>query len=104
MMGRIHFQIDPSLPDLDEPVVTVTLKNGQSDTRKVDVPLGAPTNPISDEQLLKKFNSVVSMVFDQTTTDELANTLLQIESFDNIIDVLCPLLGKEPINRDLFDF
>lgn len=56
----------------EEPVVEVRLKDGRTMSRRVEVALGAPGNPVSDEDLDAKFTSLASMTLD---TDRVASLL-----------------------------
>ena len=61
MMRRIKMTVDDTQKDDDEPIVRVTLKDRRLFSLRVPMPLGAPTNPVSDEALLAKFKSVSTM-------------------------------------------
>ena len=103
MMARIHFEVDHTQKDDDEPTVRVTLKDGQSWEEHVPMPLGAPTNPVTDEALLKKFCGVVGMVFDEATTKELADVLMALESVENVKRDVISILGRTPKTHEPFD-
>ena len=103
MMARIHFEVDHTQKDDDEPTVRVTLKDGQSWEEHVPMPLGAPTNPVTDEALLKKFCGVVGMVFDEATTKELADVLKALESVENVKRDVISILGRTPKTHEPFD-
>ncbi len=103
MMARIRFDVDHTQKDDDEPTVRVTLKNGQSWEEHVPMPLGAPTNPVTDEALLKKFSGVVGMVFDEATTQKLADVLMGLERVTDVKNEVVTLLASTPKNHAPFD-
>lgn len=103
MMERIHFDIDKTQKDDDEPIVLVTLKDGRVFQEHVPMPLGSPVNPVTDEALLKKFLSVTGMVFDAETAQTLADRLMALESSGDVRADIVTLLAAEPITHDTFD-
>ena len=103
MMDRIHFEIDKSQKDDDEPIVRITLKDGRVLEERVPMPLGSPVNPVTDEALLKKFLSVVGMVFDDGTAKTLAERLMALEDSDDVREDIVTLLAREPKTHDAFD-
>ena len=103
LMKRISFRVDKNKPDLEEPTVIVTLKDGRVDQQQVAIPLGAPANPLSDEGLFHKFRSVVGMVYDETQANTLIEKLMGIDQCDDVYEAISKELGKEPARRELFD-
>ena len=103
MMARVRFTVDKSQKDDDEPIVEVTLKDGRSWREHVPMPLGAPTNPVTDEALLRKFRGVVGMVFTEEETEELARTLMALEEVSDFRTEVASLLAREPRTREQFD-
>ncbi|MDE8556219.1 MmgE/PrpD family protein [Pantoea vagans] len=93
MMKRIHLQIDPRQDDNDEPQVVLTLTDGSQQQQRVDIALGAPGNPLSDEQLLQKFRSLATRILPPEQASELATHCLTLEQADDC-RVLLPLLSQ----------
>ncbi|MCX2946529.1 MmgE/PrpD family protein, partial [Rahnella perminowiae] len=62
MIRRIDLQEDDTLSADGEPDVTLITRSGASQTVRVDIALGAPGNPVSDEQLKEKFISLATRV------------------------------------------
>lgn len=91
MMQRIRFKVDTAQKDDDEPIICVRLKNGQSLQTRVAVPLGAPSNPITDEALMKKFRSVTGLILDPQEVSKLAATLLTLTQCEDLRTSLLPL-------------
>lgn len=102
VMRRIEFHVDRTQADDEEPLVTVCLKDGKKGSERVAKPLGAPENPVSDEALLAKFRSMVSMVMSPNTTENLIRELIGLPETEDIRSGLLPLLASQPANCVLF--
>ncbi|MFZ6048480.1 MmgE/PrpD family protein [Pseudomonas sp. CR3202] len=76
---RINLDVNPTLSEDGEPIVTLRTCDGREASLCVEVALGAPGNPISDEALLDKFHSLANRVLPPTQVAELANLLLTLE-------------------------
>jgi 2-methylcitrate dehydratase PrpD len=81
---RIHLKVDPSLSEDGEPRVTLFTRDGRQASLCVEVALGAPGNPISDEALLEKFYNLAARVLDQTAVSELADLLLRLDELSTV--------------------
>lgn len=103
MMNRIIMTVDPSQKDDDEPIVHVTLKDGRRFTKHVPMPLGAPSNPVTDEALLLKFRSVAGMVLAAEHVEALAANLLRLSTLPDAWEALVPHLASTPVNDGLFN-
>lgn len=103
LMERIHFTIDKTQADLEEPLVEVVLKDGRKDSEKVNVPLGAPDNPVTDEALLTKFISVSTLALDEKTVKTLAQHLLALDDEEDAYQVIVPYLSVKPEKIQLFN-
>ncbi len=103
MMARVRFTVDKTQKDDDEPIVEVTLHDGRSWREHVPMPLGAPTNPVTDEALLRKFRGVVGMVFTDEETETLARTLMGLETVADFRAEVVSLLAREPKTHEAFD-
>ena len=102
LMERIHFTIDKTQADLEEPLVEVVLKDGRKDSEKVNVPLGAPDNPVTDEALLTKFISVSTLALDEKTGKTLAQHLLALDDEEDAYQAIVPYLSVKPETIQLF--
>lgn len=103
LMKRIHFTIDKTQADLEEPLVEVVLKDGRKDSEKVNVPLGAPDNPVTDEALLTKFISVSTLTLDENTVKILAEHLLALDTEADAYQAIVPYLSVKPEKIQLFN-
>ena len=64
-------------------IVHVTLQDGRVLTKRVDYPLGNALNPVSDEQLEGKFNSLVAPALGEKGARELLAAAWKIEEAES---------------------
>jgi 2-methylcitrate dehydratase PrpD len=83
-MARIVLDVDPSMSDLDEPEVVLTLTNGETRALQVQVPLGDPRNPVSDAALLDKYRQLAGIAIDAAQADALADAVLRIDALPDV--------------------
>ena len=62
LRDKIQATIDESMAE-DASEVTITLRNGQEHTQRIEHATGAPENPMTDDQLNEKFRALVGDVF-----------------------------------------
>ena len=101
-MDLVEFEIDKTQKDEDEPIVTVITRNGQSYTERVEFPLGAPQNPVSDEALMSKYRDIAGMVFPSEVVEGIADFLLHLKDQPSL-DPVVKLLGSKPNTTAQFD-
>lgn len=83
-MSRIRLEVDPLLSEDGEPVVTLRTVDGRQASLCVEVPLGAPGNPLSDELLAEKFFSLAMRVMSRERVEELLGQLWRIEEWESV--------------------
>ncbi|MEL4165930.1 MULTISPECIES: MmgE/PrpD family protein [unclassified Pseudomonas] len=83
-MSRIQLEVDPRLDEDGEPVVTLRTVDGRQASLCVEVPLGAPGNPLADEALDEKFFSLTTRVMPQERAAELLKQLRRMEDLESI--------------------
>ena len=83
MMERITLEVDLTMSDLDEPIVTLTIADEMPRSRQVLTPLGDPRNPLSDSDLLSKYHALATMALDDSSANALADAVLDL---DNLAD------------------
>lgn len=88
LLNLVHFKVDESQTDEEEPSVTVKLKDGRTLTKKILEPLGAPTNPVAHENLIQKFSSCAEIVFDKQSTNRIIQRLETLHSSDDVYESL----------------
>ena len=64
-------------------IVHVTLRDGRVLTKRVDYPLGNALNPVSDEQLESKFNSLVVPELGETGARQLLDVAWKLEEAES---------------------
>ena len=101
-MELVEFEIDPTQKDEDEPIVTIITNDNRSFTERVEFPLGAPQNPVSDEALMNKYRNIAGMVFSQDVVEEIADFLLNLKEKETLTPIM-KLLGSKPITTSQFD-
>ena len=97
MMGRIYCVEDPKL-ERDYPKkwpasVNLSTKGGQQYHTKIEFPKGDPENPLTWDELIHKFKSLISPVFSDERGAEIISYVRGIESAKNLKD-LSRLLSK----------
>jgi 2-methylcitrate dehydratase PrpD len=83
-MQRITLEIDPAMSDLDEPVITLAMSNTDPRSRRVDIPLGDPRNPVSDAALVAKFRALAGMTIPEASVDALETALLDLDTLADV--------------------
>lgn len=94
VMERITLEVDPSMSDLDEPVITLTKRGEAPRSQQVLTPLGDPLNPLADADLLAKYRSLAGIVLDDASTNALAHAVLELEKIADARTLLAWLSGE----------
>jgi len=83
-MSRIHLEVDPRLSEDGEPVVTLRTVEGRQASLCVDVPSGAPGNPLADVALEEKFLDLATRVMPPEQAAGLMEQLQCIEEMESV--------------------
>ena len=83
-MSRIHLEVDPLLSEDGEPLVTLRTVDGRQASLCVDVPLGAPGNPLGDGVLEEKFLDLATRVMPPEQAAGLMEELRCIEQLESV--------------------
>jgi 2-methylcitrate dehydratase PrpD len=83
-MSRIHLEVDPRLSEDGEPVVSLRTVDGRQASLCVEVPLGAPGNPLNDEALEEKFSSLAGRVMPRQQAQALLEQLWRLEELESV--------------------
>ncbi|NWB26626.1 MmgE/PrpD family protein [Pseudomonas gingeri] len=83
-MSRIHLEVDPQLSDDGEPWVTLCTTDGREARLCVEVPLGAPGNPLSDDGLQEKFFSLATRTMPRARAEALLERLWRLEELESV--------------------
>jgi 2-methylcitrate dehydratase PrpD len=68
--------------------VAVTLANGAEYSRKIDVPKGDASNPMTDEELSEKFQDCAQLVLHQAEIEKVLGILQSLESLTDIAELM----------------
>lgn len=83
---KVVVREDPGLtqlvPDKRPAIVEIVTKDGNTFIERVDLPKGEPENPVTDEEIIKKFVDLASCC---RTKDEIANILNIVENTEEKI-------------------
>jgi 2-methylcitrate dehydratase PrpD len=97
MMNRISCVLDPELdkvfPSRWPASVSIATKTGEIFSAHIEYPKGDPENPLSWEELIRKFNELAAPVFDNSTRDRIVDAVRGLE-LDGDHKRLTSLLGK----------
>ncbi|AZD73368.1 MmgE/PrpD family protein [Pseudomonas chlororaphis] len=83
-MARIRLEVDPQLSEDGEPVVTLRTRDGRQASLCVEVPLGAPGNPLGDQALQEKFLSLATRVLPAEQAGELLQQLWRLADMESV--------------------
>lgn len=78
-MQRITLEIDPTMSDLDEPVITLAMSGAEPRSQQVNVPLGDPRNPVSDADLAAKFRALASLTLPEASINAIETAVLDLD-------------------------
>ncbi|WP_322843509.1 MmgE/PrpD family protein [Pseudomonas sp. B33.4] len=86
-LARIHLEVDEQLSEDGEPWVSVLTLDGRTASLCVEVPLGAPGNPLSDGVLEEKFFSLALRVVSRQRAEGLLEDLQGLERLESVGDL-----------------
>lgn len=86
-LARIHLEVDEQLSEDGEPWVSVLTLDGRTASLCVEVPLGAPGNPLSDGALEEKFFSLALRVMSRERAEGLLENLRRLEKLESVADL-----------------
>lgn len=86
-LSRIQVKVNDSLRKDGEPIVTVRTRDGRESSLCVEVALGAPSNPLSDEALLEKYSNLSNRVLEPAQAKELSDICMTLEHLPSVKDI-----------------
>lgn len=86
-LSRIQVKVNDSLRKDGEPIVTVRTRDGRESSLCVEVALGAPSNPLSDEALLEKYTNLSNRVLEPAQAKELSDICMTLERLTSVKDI-----------------
>jgi 2-methylcitrate dehydratase PrpD len=88
LMDKVTVKVDPEFekayPGRLGSQVRIVSKNGQSDEIRVENPKGSPERPMTEEELLMKFQNLSVPLLGRQNTDELAAMINRIDELPNL--------------------
>ena len=87
LRDRIQATIDESMAE-DASEVTITLRNGQEHSQRIEHATGAPDNPMTDAQLNEKFRALVGDVFPPAEVDLMLSALWDLDQAPDVGGVI----------------
>lgn len=100
VMDKIALSVNDAMASDEEPIVTIVTQRGERYKMRVEMPLGSPTNPISDAALLGKYRSIATLLWPEAVAEQLAQLVLALERVSDMKTVE-RLLGTAPLQREL---
>ena len=88
LMGRMHVSLDSSLPRGVSCRMTMTLRNGTKLVSQVDYPKGSIQNPMSDEELHAKFESLAAPVVGAARVQQIAAKINGLEQCADVGELM----------------
>lgn len=76
---QVRFQPDPAIPQMDEPVVTVTFADGACEELMVPRATGSTERPMSDAAIRAKFDSLAGMALPEAQAAAIAEFTLTLD-------------------------
>lgn len=86
-LTRIRLEVDERLSEDGEPLVILRTRDGRQASLCVEVPLGAPGNPLSEAALEEKFFSLALRVISPVKAEPLLAQLRQLQTLDSVRDL-----------------
>ncbi len=87
LRDKIQATIDESMAE-DASEVTITLRNGQEHTQRIEHATGAPENPMTDAQLNDKFKALVGDVFPSAEVERMLSALWDLDQAPDVAGVI----------------
>ena len=90
--NKVKYRFDPKLSDgaIGAGVVQVSMQGGESFLKREDIPYGHPKNPMSDEELVAKFNNCARYAKKALSEEEvtkLVEYILNLEKVKNMTEI-----------------
>jgi len=103
LMNNIDLQADPEFdkyfPEMYPTSVEIMTKDGQRFSEVEYYPKGFLKNPISEEEMENKFDSLCSYAFEKRSINDLKGTIQQMESLKNIFELMKLLKGDKHVSK-----
>ncbi len=91
-LNKIEVVADPEIealfPELQRVIVTITTTDGRELTKQVDYPKGDPRNPLTDDEILEKFDALSSPILSESARSRIKETIWDLENLGTITELL----------------
>lgn len=84
LMAAIRLEADRPATEMEGPVVEVFLTDGRTMHGQVPYAKGHPTNPLSDQEVLAKAESLIVPVLGNSRFEQIARTIGQLENLNDM--------------------
>jgi 2-methylcitrate dehydratase PrpD len=75
--------------------ITITLKTGGRYSHTVSLPKGEPENPLTDEELTRKFEICSGLVLNRNRVGQILDAVLHLEEAADLTRLFAVLAGSE---------
>jgi 2-methylcitrate dehydratase PrpD len=98
LMPRVTTYIDPEMASLGyrgtgNANLTITTTKGQVFQKRVDAAKGRPSNPLSDEELSKKFQTCANRALSTDRSEKALSLLVSFDQLSNVKELLASTSG-----------
>jgi len=77
-------QMSKQYPELWPTRIAIQFKGGRKLVQEIPTAKGDPKNPVSLEEVIEKFSSLAKPVFDKERTDEIVDTIMNLEKISDM--------------------
>jgi 2-methylcitrate dehydratase len=99
-MEKVELQGDAELnktfPELWTCIVTITTKDKQVYTQRVDLPKGGPKNPFTDQELETKFTRLATKVVPKAQADQIMKAIYDLDKLNDVSELVKLLIVPKP--------
>jgi 2-methylcitrate dehydratase len=87
-LEKVEVTADPDIeavfPELQRVIVTITTAGGDELTEQLDYPKGDPRNPLTDQEIEEKFDSLAAPVLSDDARTRLKDAVWKLEKLDSV--------------------
>jgi len=91
-LRKVVVEADPEIekvfPALQRTIVSVTTRDGRELTRQLDYPKGDPRNPLSDEELERKFDALAEPLLTPERRRQVKDAVARLEQLESVSDLM----------------
>lgn len=79
-------QLDKLYDEKWPSIITITMKNGEEYSERIDLPKGEPEHPVSDEELKNKYLSLSTDTISNKRAEKIWNMTMKIDELENVYE------------------